>query len=360
MASSKTKRILAYVDGEWERVVLEPIVEHLNRIGLIADLTEDFTIQSDVGLYACHGNRFFNFSTGNWNPLPSRLSVLCVHDFEQITPKSIDAFMNDGWHRFDLALVPNHKYLFLGERADHLGYKLPQHGLRVIGWPPSDKHFAQVTEKTRFESPEPAVLQTNTKKKRVFLACSWSSPKQILDCHSVLGTDDYEFIVRYPNILKQKTNSPWKATLDHAIQDVKSAIKIAKTLPATHVPDTNANLFDLLVSSDVIVSNGSNVTLEGVIVGKPGICVTSWTHPSGPEGTERYVPELSQTGVLNGTLEELPNLVATALSNDFRPYVLRGQNELLPPQFRGSASLRASEEIENLIKALESDSQNPC
>lgn len=342
-------QIQFYVDEPLESDLLGPMAVEFRRRGFSTASTNDFETESEVGIFACHPNRFFDFNSGNWNRPPADFSIICAHDFNQATEAGPAYFIQDGWHLFDIGLVPGPAMYAEGARALHLGYQLPRFGLHQVGWVPSDRAFTDGIinsgENTTFRR---SIVGPDTRK-IALLACSWSSPKHLLDTLNYLDVDKYVLVVRYPKFRASIPDSPWAPRLAQARVEVQQARGIAQTAQNVIVAADDTNLFDLLAISDVVISNGSTVLKEGLLLGVPGVSIRSWQHPSGPNGAESVTPVVAWPGVVEGPVESLSTMMNVTESDDFSELVSRGRAQLVPNESLGCAAHLAAEVIQPFL-----------
>jgi len=282
----RQSQIQFYVDEPLEVDILGPIAVEFGRRGFSTASTNDFETKSEVGIFACHPNRFFDFSSGNWNRPPADFSIICAHDFNQATEAGPAYFIQDGWHLFDIGLVPGPAMYAEGARALHLGYQLPRLGLHQVGWVPSDRAFTDGIINSGENTTIRKSLVGSDTRKIVLLACSWSSPRHLLDTLSYLDVEKYVILARYPKFRATIPDSPWAPRLARARVEVQQARELAEKSQNVVLAADDTNLFDLLAISDVVLSNGSTVLKEGLLLGVPGVSIGSWQHPSGPNGAE--------------------------------------------------------------------------
>lgn len=345
-------KITFYLDERHEISILEPLRKELAERGHFGQIVSDFTKQSAIGIYSCHPNRFFDWGEGIWNELPSKISVVIAHDFDQAKDSGPAYFIQDGWHRFDLGLVPGIQMITEASRAEHLGYQLPKHGLRQIGWIPSDS-VLKMSQSERL-SRRNAVRDLFGFQGRtvLLLASSWSNSNHINELANSVLTDDFGIIARYPAFSADIPASPWQARLAQARKDVESSKESAAKFPHVVVPEPTFDLYSLLLASDVVVSNGSTVLKEGLILERPGVSVNSWLHPSGPSGMDVTEPSVNFPGILDCSFDQFNVTLAAALSDHFRPYVVTGQANLVPKATLGKSAQTAADQIESLLSML--------
>jgi hypothetical protein len=113
-------------------------------------------------------------------------------------------------------------------------------------------------------------------------------------------------------------------------------------------PD-DEDIFALLSLCDVVLSNGSNVLFEGLLLDKPGVVVTDWHHPAGGRGEFETSPRVEFPGLLNGPTEAIRALTRTALSAAFQPLAAMGASQLVRAEDRGVGAVRS---VDAILQAL--------
>jgi hypothetical protein len=327
-----------------ERATLVPIGRALELRGHTITYEEDFTAASEVGVYACHGNRFFDFALGQWRQLPSTFSVMCLHDFGQAGEVGVQYFVHDGWDRFNLGLLPGPSWHELWDRAVRTGIPGPSHGMRVVGWPKADSAFALEADPSVRSSVRRdlglADLPT------LLLACSWSDRRQLDELLVSVDRHEFNVVVKYPESAPPPGDSPWFNLLNDAYEELQAAIDTAAATPDVVVADPATDLYRLLAAMDLVVSNGSNVLYEAVLMGIPGVSVDTWLHPGGIDGRQRVPPRIELDGVVSGGIESLELMIRTAIAADHKVALARGANRLVAVETRGRASILAAAAIE--------------
>jgi len=349
--NTRQREITFYVDDVNERVVLEPIAFAAAQMGHRISFSSDMDRPSDVGVFACHANRYFDFDRGRWNELPSRVSVICAHDLGQIAHSDPAYFIQDGWQLFDLALVPNERFVALGRRAQHVGYQLPKFGLKVVGWPPSDQALS-VSQSACEE--ELNVLRQRLGldgRPTLLLACSWSNPSHIAQLKEAIEGLDLNVVARYPDRSRSTYTGPWADRLMLGVREIEESRRLASVMKDVSVPDASENLYQLLRIADIVVSNGSSVLQEGLLMGKPGVSITSWSHPSGPEGWDTVgPPPIGIPGIIEGPLGAVVSMIESAQDENFPTLVMSGALSVAPKSTWGRSAEASAAAIDSLIR----------
>lgn len=345
MSTLAGRDVALYVEGEHERAVLAPVGAELARRGARVRTTGDLGEPAEVGLYACHTNRFFDFEAGSWRRPPNELSALAVHDLGQAGMLDAAYFDLEPWHAFDLGLLPGPEWAGMWERAGAGGAVGPSLGMHVVGWPKMDhvhaspEAFAQAVASLRAElgvGTRPVVL----------LACSWSNRGQLEDALAALVGMDADLVVKYPEHTPPAADSPWFERLTAAADEVAQARAAAHAHDRVVVADDGTDIMALVSLADVVLSNGSNVLYESVLAGVPGVSIREWVHPAGGRGEEAIRPLLDLPGVASGDVASLAALLRLVREPAWQPLVARSADALVDPATRGTASARAADAIE--------------
>jgi hypothetical protein len=341
--------LVCYVCDELERATLAPIAEELAARGpYTVEFTRDFSIPSSLGLYACHGTILFDHGRGRWRELASTFSVMVGHDFDQDGDVGPQFFAFEGWGRFDLGLLPSRRLYQLAESAAIAGYAMPRHGMHAAGWAKSDRalrgdpDFLGDVERVRAElglGERPVVL----------LACSWASRQQLDDLVGAIGDLDVDIVVRYPDSAPPTVQSPWFDALTDAYDELCAAVAMARARDRVITTGPEVDLYVLLALVDLVVSNGSNVLYESILMSTPGISVTSWAHRSGPSGQDWVEPSIAIGGVAVCTVSTLAQTVSSVLRSDVSEFVAVGRDQLIEPALRGRGAAAAADVIERAL-----------
>jgi hypothetical protein len=339
------REVALYVEGEHERAVLAPIGAELARRGARVRTTDDLREPAEVGLYACHTNRFFDFEGGGWRRPPNELSALAVHDLGQAGMLDAGYFEVEPWHVFDVGLLPGPEWAGMWERASTGGATGPSLGIKVVGWPKMDHVHAAPEAFAEAVASLRAALGVGTRPV-VLLACSWSNRGQLDDALAALAGSDVDLVVKYPPFTPPAPDSPWFERLTAAGDEVAQARAAARAHERVAVADDGADIMALVSLADVVLSNGSNVLYESVLAGVPGVSIREWIHPAGGRGEEAIRPLVDLPGVVSGDVASLPELLRLVREPAWQPLVARSGDALVDPATRGSASARVADAIE--------------
>lgn len=341
--------VTLYASDRIELETLAPVGRELEALGLDVTSTDDFSAPAEIGVYACHSNRFFDFQAGRWTRPASAFSAIFLHDLGQ-SNGSEDYWRNDSWHVFDLGLLPGASWQRLADRAAQDGVPGPRHGMVTVGWPKFDHVYARPEAFSKARECLRSELGLTGDRPAVLLACSWSDRRQLADTVAALRPLPVDLVVKYPDFPPPEPTSPWFERLTEARAELLRAKDLAGATPGVVVADTDVDLYALLDLVDVVVSNGSNVMYEGVLMGTPGISVREWEHPVGRYGERTLRPHMDLDGVLTGSTGSLRQLIQTALVPSFRTVIAHGSAALVAPATHGRAARCAAQALLSLYQ----------
>jgi hypothetical protein len=309
---------------------------------------DNFSIPSTLGLYACHGTILFDHGSGRWRELASTFSVMVGHDFDQDGDIGPQFFAFEGWGRFDLGLVPSRRLYELSASAAIAGYAMPRHGMHAAGWAKSDRALRGDPDFLGDVARVRAELGLG-ERPMVLLACSWASRQQLDDLVAAIGDLDVDIVVRYADSAPPTVQSPWFDALTDAYHELRAAIATARACDRVITTGPEIDLYVILALADLVVSNGSNVLYESILMSTPGISVASWAHRSGPTGQDWVAPSIELGGVAVCTTSTLAQMVSTVLLSDVSEFVAIGRDQLIEPALRGRGAAAAADIIERAL-----------
>ena len=343
---------LYYSDpGEFESLV--PLMHEFEHRGWIARLTKNLSERSSLGIYAVGANHLWDFVNGGFIAPANEFSVIMLHDLAQDNGLGSKFFLPFEWSNFDLGLLPNHLwmdyYLKASESDCWIG---PRFGAHLTGYPKSDKSF---TENVYF-SPKQILKTTSNEfsesKPTILLATSWTTSNQIEEALEQIPLDSYNLFVKVPNFERDFSDligSPWQEVITNYRLE---SIRILETYafdPRISLVEPSTDIFEVLKFTDVILSNGSNIILEGLIQGLPSISVKDWMHPSGPKGQEFSEVVMNQVGCIDSDSSQiLPSLISS-LSEEFVNKTQSVSLSLLPQSVRGRGTELSANIIEHFF-----------
>jgi GT2 family glycosyltransferase len=320
--------ILLYFQDQCEEPCLSPIRDELIRRGYPAAITRDLEAPSLLGIFACHANLLFNFNEGRWNKPPASFSAICLHDLHQDNGEGAAYFKGDNWGIFDLGLLPGPRWHSIYQESLNQGVLGPKLGVQTGGWPKADPFF-QRNQPHPIGIPNPLAPADQTlrrlvdpSKKTILLAASWMNRSMIEDCMGILASGEFNVIVKFANWAgTDLRGNPWQERLEAQRSETEYCIQWASRIPGLIVAPVDIDIFSLLGMSDAVLSNGSNVMFEGILLGIPGLCVRDWVHPCGKKGESTVSPTVEMEGLFNGSRNDL---------RDWARYLVLQKESILP------------------------------
>lgn len=340
-----------YVSGEDERQKILPLFESLRESGCHVEVSKDLKRKSHVGFYVCESNSFFNYSSGEFNPLPSTISVVMLHDLWQDNGLGITYFDFCPWHMFNYAFLPGPRWSQLVLDAMTAGRNMPPNGLAEIGWPCSDGLFNNSSSFQTHVTELRQHLDLDVNKKTVLLATSWTNRRHLNQTLSKINSIEFQLIMKFPTYSSTNTTEgPWSKVLTAQSHEGALSRRLALNHEGVKVAPDDCDIFALLSLSDVVISNGSNISLEAVLAGKPAVCVHDWWHPAGNHGQLKNYPRLDIEGVVHTPAKSLGSSIKLACSEVFRFQVENGSAQLASKSLRGNSCT----EFVSLVKRISS------
>ena len=333
--------ILLYATDAGEESALKDVLQKLIGLGVNAGITFDLSRESKVGYYVCNSNKLFDFYTGKHNYPKNQVSVVGIHDLYQDNGSGVDFLRDNTFSLFDYGFIPGDRWTkILRESLAVDGNRhLPKIGVLEVGWPKSDSFFNLPTQAKQFTSSRPTAL----------VAPSWVSRNCVMDVvDSGLGST-WDVVFKFPEYRESVgADNPWHEVLNSQIDEARRAADLARSIPGIRVASDDAEIFNLISQCDLVISNGSNVSLEALIAGKPSLNVVEWTHPVGTRGQGSSSSPLNLPGVLTCSREFISESVNVLLSKEFAEITLVSSHALASRDSRG----RSSEIVASLLMRL--------
>jgi len=338
-----------YVSGADEREKILPLHESLMARGYDSEVTTDLTRPSRYGYFACDSNHLFDYVSGKFNALPSSISIVMLHDLWQDNGIGTAYFDVCPWNLFNYAFLPGPRWSQLVLDAITAGRDMPLDGIAEIGWPCSDGFFNDSASFQTHVTELRQRLNLDVNKKTVLLATAWTNRRHLDQTLSKINSTEFQLIMKFPNYSSTyTTEDPWSGVLTAQSHEGALARRLASNHEGVKVAPDNCDIFALLSLSDVVVSNGSNISLEAVLAGKPAVCIHDWWHPSGSHGQLKRYPRLDVEGVVHTTVKSLDSSIKLACSDVFRFQVENGSAQLASRSLRGNSCT----EFVSLVKRI--------
>jgi len=332
---------LYYSDpGELESLI--PLKDELEKRSLVVRVTKDLSLKSDIGIYAVGANHLWDFENGGFIQPRNRFSVIMLHDLAQDNGAGAEFFLPNEWSNFDLGVLPNYSWLHNFNLACAVGVGSgPRFGCHVTGYPKFDKMSRGSDEKTLNDILRSKSDNFSTSKPNLLLASSWISAQHVRDVLNQVSDEQYNILLKVPNYesdFSELDNSPWRDVLIETrlesfriLEEFSSEFRVSIVKPET-------SIFDVLRHTNVVISNGSNVIHEGLLMGIPAISVENWLHPSGPSGNQFSSVRMDLPGCIDCESHGMRDALNLALSSTNMASVVMASEQLLSNEFRGNSS----------------------
>lgn len=327
-----------------ELAVLLPLASEFKRRGCNVFTSRDLHTGADVGIYSCGANYLYDKDRMDWHKPNTSVSAICLHDLWQDNGMRHEYFEVDSWHKFDVGLLPGRRWIKIAKQSKLFNIPGPQKGFAIVGWPKSDGYWLN---QQKISQTRKALLRKPT----VLVACSWTNRQQLLDLKSLIESKEYRVILKIPESRQrfQDSGEPWSQVLNAQQQEFELLQIQALQTPGLVVAKRDSDIYDLLALSDLVLSNGSNVLMEGLAIGKRAISVTDWLHPCGSEGMWNKEPFIDLPGVPQIKSADILSYVALLMNNDSLAPSSQLQEELVDQRFNGTAALRTADVMLHLF-----------
>jgi hypothetical protein len=342
---------LYYSDpGELESLI--PLKIELEKRLYDVNLTKDLNLYSEVGIYAVGANHLWDFENGGFIKPKNRFSVIMLHDLAQDNGAGPDFFLPNEWANFDVGILPNYSWLHNYNLACGVSNGAgPRFGCFVTGYPKLD---CVVKKEKEIELAELLLTKSqffSEQKPSILLASSWISSQHIEDLLKQVSFEHYNILIKVPNYdhdFSELDSSPWRSVLVAAREESFRIMKNFSFDKRISLFKPESNIFDVLRFTSVVVSNGSNVVHEGLLLGIPSVSVVDWSHPSGPTGEEFSNVRMNLSGCIDCTSQEILISISKALSLENVRSVGLVAEKLLPLDFRGNSSRISVDIVEKI------------
>ena len=344
-------KITLYYRDRGEYAALCNLKDEFAKRGFKTQFSDDLKCPSEIGIYACSANSFYNFESGEWDVPQNILSVFVVHDLNQHNGSEYKHFLNDPLKVFDLALFPSDIWIDWLEESATFADTRPRIASVVVGYPKSDHTL------NRGDVFNQKVLEPEKKSQtvKILIAASWQSRHIVNDLKELVSDHRFQVSFKSPeweDDFDSKVFGPWKEVLTAQRIESKYVEDLVKRDSRFVSLPNDIDIFSVIRDADVIVSNGSNVLFEGLICGKPGINITNWLHPIGEHGELTSKPNVDFPGILSGSSQDLSKLIDLALADEIGPLIRVAKTRLVSPQTTGKASWISAEVIIDTYEKL--------
>ncbi len=340
-----------YSTDNAELASLSNVRREFERRGFTVLQSDNLSQKSEIGIYSIHANHFYDFNLGVLGKPNSIFSVSMLHDFGQDNGEQHNYFRNDTWEIFDFGLVLNETWGQFLKSAISSGVKGPVHGFTIGGYPKSDDWFINADSagiSSKVEWP-------NAEKVKILLACSWQNREHLTMAINSIDQSKYQIVSKafdYETNFTAMIDSPWEDVFLAQREEGRLLNSFYGLHPEIMALPPETNIFDAIEFCDVVVSNGSNVMFESILLLKPAICVTDWSQPAGLHGEETTFSKINSPGIINTVSKDLNEALELSLTPQSRKLISLASESLLEPKYRSRGAEISVSEILSAFEAV--------
>ena len=253
----KKKITFIYADSI-QKQVAEMIAEQARGRGYKIRLTNNRAVKCDIGWYCDHVNL----------PQFSKFSVIMLHDITQQYGNWPDIWMREPWNKYDIGFLPNTIWVDNWNECSSKYYANTRKGVYLTGWPKADRVSAYMNNNKKQEFA--ASVGIDTSKPTVLYAPAWENDNKQDEFVQAMLQLDVNIVIK---------QAPWADTYTEQLANIKEMYELHKDNPRVIQLDPSINILDVIMISDILVSEESSTMCEAVMMGKPAISVTDWLIP---------------------------------------------------------------------------------
>jgi len=296
----KKKITFIYADSI-QKQVAEMIAEEARTRGYKIRLTNNKFVKCDIGWYCDH----VNF------PQYSKFSVIMLHDITQQYGNWPDTWMREPWNKYDIGFLPNKVWAENWKKCSSLYYTRPRKGIYLTGWPKADRVSAYLDNDKKEEFIKE--LGIDPEKPTILYAPAWENDNKQDEFVQAMLPLDVNILVKQP---------PWPDSYTEQLKNIKEMYDLHKDNPRVIQIDPKVNILDVIMVSDVLVSEESSTMCESVMMGKPAVSVSNWLIP---DVTPSRYPSDEYDFVIKTKKEDLNTCISDIIS-DYEKYRKEAQD----------------------------------
>lgn len=286
----KKKITFIYADAV-QKQVSEMIAEQARKRGYKTRLTTKKDAKCDIGWYCDHVNL----------PQFSKFSVIMLHDITQQYGNWPDIWMREPWNKYDIGFLPNKIWIQNWEECSSYYYANPRKGIYLAGWPKADRVSAYINNNKKDEFAEK--IGVDTSKPTILYAPAWENDNKQDEFVQAMLPLDVNIVVKQP---------PWPDSYESQLKNIKEMYELHKDNPRVIQLDPKINILDVIMISDVLVSEESSTMCESVMMGKPAVSVMDWLIP---DVTPSRYPSDEYDYVIKTKKNDLMDCISDIISN---------------------------------------------
>ena len=283
-----------YLDAV-QKQVYEMIAEEARKRGYKTTITDDPFAKGEIGWYCEH----VNF------PKYSKFSVIMLHDINQQYGYWPDLWLREPWNKYDVGFLPSRLWENNWKECSGRYYARTRKGVYLTGWPKADRLAKYRDEQARKAYAEKAGIDPG--KPTVLYAPAWEYDGRQDEFVRAMKKLDVNIVIKQP---------PWAPAYADQIRLIGEMYELHKDDPRVILMDPKENILDVIMISDILVSEESSTMGEAVMMGKPAISVTDWMIP---DTDPPRLPDSDPEYTIRTTKAQLTECVKEVLEN-YEPY----------------------------------------
>ena len=252
------KRITFIYADSIQKQVAEMIAKEARNRGYKTRLTNNPFVKCDIGWYCDHVNL----------PQFSEFSVIMLHDITQQYGNWPDIWMREPWNKYDVGFLPNKIWVENWKQCSSRYYTRPRKGIYLAGWPKADRVSEYINSDKKEEFAKSVGIDTS--KPTILYAPAWENDGKQDEFVKAMLPLDVNIVVK---------QAPWADSYVEQLANIKEMYELHKDNKRVIQLDPSINILDVIMVSDVLVSEESSTMLEAVMMGKPAVSVTDWLIP---------------------------------------------------------------------------------
>ncbi len=274
-----------------QKQVYEMIAAEAEKRGYRTKITNNKFAKCEIGWYCEH----INF------PQYSKFSVIMLHDITQQYGYWPDIWLREPWNKYDIGFLPSDVWVDNWKQCSRYYYTKPKKGVFLTGWPKADRLSAFMNENKREAYIKEIGIDPS--KPTILYAPAWENDGKQDEFVQAMLPLDVNIIVK---------QAPWADTYQEQLRNIAEMRELHKNNHRVIQLDPKTNILDVIMISDILVSEESSTMCECVMMGKPAISVCNWLIPD--VIPSRY-PADDYEYVVKTKKEELTDCVARVIQN---------------------------------------------
>ena len=285
------KHITFIYSDSIQKQVAEMIASEAKKRGYRTKLSDKKDVKCEIGWYCDHVNL----------PQFSKFSIIMLHDITQQYGNWPDIWMREPWNKYDIGFLPNKIWVDNWKQCSQYYYANPRKGMYLSGWPKADRVSAHLSEEKRRAFAESVGIDVS--KPTILYAPAWENDNKQDEFVQAMLPLDVNIIVK---------QAPWPDSYVEQLANIKEMYELHKDNPRIIQLEPKVNILDVIMISDVLVSEESSTMCEAVMMGKPAVSVTDWLIP---DVTPSRYPSDDYDFVIKTTKGEISNCISDVIEN---------------------------------------------